>query len=120
MKCIFVQTSVFVADWAQLKLDDDDLRELERLIMERGESAPIIRGAGGARKIRFSPTSRGSGKSGAFRVIYGWFPDVAQVYLFLVYGKNRQGNLSADERDMCRELMSRIAKALKNREDRKR
>jgi hypothetical protein len=115
LKCVFVQSSVFTDDWAALNLDDDDLRELEILIMERGETAPRIRGAGGARKIRFSPSRTHRGKSGAYRVIYGWFPDAAQVHLFLAYGKNEQAELSAAERAACRELTHRIATVLATR-----
>lgn len=115
MKCVFVRSSVFTRRWAELKLDDDDLSELEVLIMQRGESAPLIRGAGGTRKIRFSPSSRAGGKSGGYRVIFGWFPDAAQVHLFLVYGKNEQAELTAAERDACRQLMQRIAASLRGR-----
>jgi hypothetical protein len=117
LKCVFVQSSVFANDWAALKLDDDDLRELEILIMERGETAPRIRGAGGARKIRFSPSRRRGGKSGAYRVIYGWFPDAAQVHLFLAYGKNEQAELTSEERAACRQLMRQIAAILQTRRE---
>jgi len=104
---------MFTSDWRRLRLDDDDLSELEILIMQRGDSAPMIKGTGGARKIRFSPSSRPSGKSGAYRVIYGWFPNAAQAHLFLAYGKSEQGELTAEERDACRQLMQRIGAALR-------
>lgn len=113
MRCVFVQSSIFTQDWKALKRSDEDLQELEALIMDRGGSAPAIRGTGGARKIRFSPSSRAAGKSGGYRVIYGWFERAAQAHLFLVYGKNQQAELTADERKLCKQLMERIEAVLR-------
>lgn len=104
--------------WRELHLSDDDLRELENLIMEREMSAPVIRGTGGARKIRFAPVSARRGKSGAYRVIFGWFPQVQHLYLFLVYGKGERAEISEADRKACRMLMERIAAGYQKRRER--
>lgn len=74
----------------------------------------VVAGTGGLRKMRFAPPSRRTGKSGAFRVIYGYFPQFAHVYLILIYGKNEQDNLTADEKSACRGLIAEIIALLKS------
>ena len=56
-----------------------------------------------------------TGKSGAFRVIYGYFPRYAHVYLFLLYGKNEQGDLTAQEKRQCSQLVREISHLLEER-----
>ena len=53
----FVQMSAFVRGWDQLGLNDDDLRSLERQILESPTGAPVVAGTGGLRKARFAPPS---------------------------------------------------------------
>jgi hypothetical protein len=70
MKMTFGQSSLFVAAWRQLRLTDDDLRELERQLMQSPAGGAVIQGTGGLRKMRFAPPSRGSGKRGGLRICY--------------------------------------------------
>jgi hypothetical protein len=108
----FVQVSTFVSDWRRNRLGDDDLRVLESELLRRPEAGSTVGGTGGLRKMRFAPPSRHTGKSGAFRVVYGYFPRFAHVYLILMYGKNEQANLSADEKAECRKLVRQIEELL--------
>ncbi|MFT3785556.1 MAG: hypothetical protein QM770_05255 [Tepidisphaeraceae bacterium] len=110
-----MQTPIFLDDWENLSLDDADLRDLENLLMQNLTAGRVIRGTGGARKIRFAPAGRGKGKSGAVRVIYGYFPEFAHVCLFLAYGKDEQADLSANERALCEQLMQAINRGLRKR-----
>jgi len=104
----FVQLSPFVSDWKRLGLGDDDLRALEAELLKRPDAGPIIGGTGGLRKLRFAPPSRSGGKSGATRVIYGLFRGHKTVYLFLLYRKNEQGNLTPKQKIQCRKLVNEI------------
>jgi hypothetical protein len=96
-----------------LKLKDDDLRALENVIAEQPERDPVMAGTGGLRKIRFAPASWGSGKSGAIRVGFAFFPVVSRIYLVTVFRKNEKGNLSQAEKKGIKELLARLARALR-------
>lgn len=57
----------------------------------------LIRGTGGARKLRWARVGRG--KSGGVRVIYYFHSDNAPIYLFTIYGKGEKVDLTDDERN---------------------
>jgi hypothetical protein len=65
-----LQSATFVAEWRAARLDDDDLRALEALLLENPERGPVMSGTGGLRKLRYAPPSWHIGKSGATRVGY--------------------------------------------------
>jgi hypothetical protein len=68
--------------------------ELEQLIAKAPQSAPIIRGTGGLRKIRFAPPSRHQGKSGAMRVGFTVFPAKAAIIVVAMFAKNDAANFT--------------------------
>lgn len=72
----------------------------------------VMRSTGGVRKIRFGPPSRGSGKSGGYRVCYLYFPAHEIVYFVLIFPKNEQPNLTAEQEKACRVLAKQIEHAL--------
>ena len=115
MQLSFVQLAVFVSDWRRLALTDEDLQALEELLLQRGKSGPVIPGTGGFRKIRFAPPSWRSGKSGAARVIYAYFFEIEWVVLFLIYGKNEQGNLTPKQKQAAREWIASFKRRLADR-----
>jgi hypothetical protein len=45
-------------------------------------------------------------------VCYAWFEKQATVGLFLIYPKNEQDNLTADDEAGCRQLIRRMQEAL--------
>ena len=104
----FVQFEAFVAKWRRLKLTDEDLQELERLVMERPDRAPLVQGTGGLRKLRFAPPSWYRGKSGAIRVCYVHFPDMAQCHFLFFFGKDEQPNLSAAQKAELKKLIAGV------------
>jgi len=93
----FVQFPMFLREWQRLRLGDEDLRALERELIDSPEKAPVIERTGGLRKLRFSPPGSGRGKSGAYRVCYAHFPAYGTIALFVVFGKNERSDLSAAE-----------------------
>jgi hypothetical protein len=111
----FVQLSPFVSDWRRMRLTDEDLSGLEAELLRRPNAGPVIAGTAGLRKLRFAPRSWARGKRGAARVVYGWFPDHATVYLFLLYGKNEQADLMPREKRQCRDLVAQIRRLLDHR-----
>jgi hypothetical protein len=93
----FVQFPSFLRDWHRLGLDDDVMGALERELINAPGKAPVIRHAGGLRKLRFAPPGSGRGKSGACRICYAYFPAYGTVALFAAFDKNERSDLSPDE-----------------------
>lgn len=112
---MIIQLASFVDDFRDLKLTDDDLRALERLIGEKPETGRSIVGTGGLRKVRFAPPSWNTGKRGATRVCYAWFMAARHVYLFTIYSKNEQGNLSPSDKAYYRSVLQALDRSLKAR-----
>lgn len=116
MKLALIQTAEFARRWRQLGLTDEDAQELEAAVMERPMIGEVMRGTGGLRKMRFSPSRWKSGKSGALRIGYAYFPAFEQVWFLTAFPKNVQANLSAAERAVVRVTIEAIQRWLGQRE----
>lgn len=66
--------------------------------MRGPRSAPLIRGTGGLRKLRFSRRREQIGKRGGARVCYAYFEKHRTVLLVMAYGKDEKDDLSATEK----------------------
>jgi hypothetical protein len=95
----FVWFPAFLRDWERLGLDAEDLRSLEFAILMEPTRAPVIKGTGGLRKLRFSGRKSTRGKSGANRVCYVYFPEFGTIALAVVFGKNEKDDLSPVDRN---------------------
>ena len=87
----FVETPIFTDAIVRL-VDDEQYRRLQVALMLRPEQGPVIRGAGGLRKVRWAKP--GAGKRGGIRIIYYWAPGEAAFYMLYAYSKNEQGDLT--------------------------
>lgn len=108
----FVDLAPFDRAWKQLGLDDDDHAALEEQILAAPTRHPIIRGTEGLRKIRFSPRSWNTGKSGAIRVLYVIFAVHGTILLVTAYPKNEKSTLTAAETRTINDLIRRAGSAL--------
>jgi hypothetical protein len=113
VRLTLAQSSVFVADWRALRLNDEDLRLLEHQLMAAPDAGAVMAGTGGLRKLRFAPASRSGGKSGGMRVCYLYLPEHELVFLVTVFAKNEKANLAADEKAAFRKLIETIKLGLK-------
>ena len=102
----FVQLPGFAADWNDLGLDDEDLRELELLILKKPQAGVVVAGTGGLRKVRFSPSSWRRGKSGAIRVGYVGLIHFGTIVLLAAFAKNEQANFSPAERNAIKQILA--------------
>jgi len=91
---LVVETPVFTRRVLKL-LTDDDYRLLQHEVVARPDVGNIIRGSGGLRKVRWAATGRG--KRGGVRVIYYWAVDRETILMLLIYGKNEQDDLTAEQ-----------------------
>jgi hypothetical protein len=96
----FVETPVFTSV-IRRHLDDEHYRRLQIALMLRPEQGPVIRGAGGLRKVRWA--APGGGKRGGLRVIYYWAASERTFYMIYAYTKAEQGDLTATQtRELAR------------------
>jgi mRNA-degrading endonuclease RelE of RelBE toxin-antitoxin system len=91
---VFVETPIFSRRVAQF-MDDDDFATLQATLAVRPDAGALIKGSGGMRKLRWADSGRG--KRGGLRVIYYWWVAKDRISLLMVYPKNEQDDLTADQ-----------------------
>lgn len=104
----FVYTEPFRKCWKAMGLSEDDLKKLEKILLENPQLGDVIEGTGGARKMRIQIENRG--KSGGGRVIYVDVFEKEKLYFLLAYPKNVQDNLTPDQKKQVRKLVEAIKK----------
>jgi hypothetical protein len=98
----FIETPTFTRVMTQM-IDDDSYRELQSSLMVQPEKGPLIRGAHGARKLRWQKA--GGGKRGGIRVIYFWSLTEEAFYMLYAYAKSRQGDLTPAQTKLLGDLI---------------
>lgn len=100
MKRSITQTRVFERELGALikrrRLLKRDFEDFKSTLCKNPEEGDLIVGTGGVRKTRLKSPSKG--KSGSFRVCYFYDSEREEIFLLLIYSKNEQENLSADEK----------------------
>ena len=81
---------------AGVLLSEDARREMEAAIVAAPDVAPIVRGTGGIRKLRWAGS--GPGKRGGIRAIYFWCAAPGAVYMLTAYAKTDRDDLTAADR----------------------
>lgn len=101
----------FDKQWKAMGFSDKDLQALqEELTLDPGKGV-LMQGTGGLRKIRVASDSQG--KSGGARVCYVDFAACERIYLITAYSKNVKDNLSKEERNTIKSLISILGGAMK-------
>ena len=70
------------------------------------EAAPVIRGTGGIRKLRWAGSGRG--KRGGIRAIYFWRTSAEAIYMLTAYAKADREDLTAADRRALVRLVTAI------------
>jgi hypothetical protein len=89
-------------------LNDNDLLEVQLELLENPKKGDIIKGTGGARKLRYA--IRGKGKSGGARIIYVDIIYTEQIHLLLCYPKSVKTDLTNDEEKSIRAIINNLTK----------
>ena len=111
MTRIFVELPLFRSKWDGFGLNDEDLRRLQMELLEDPKVGDVMKGTGGVRKMRFAFEHQG--KSGGIRVIYVDFEVYEKIYLLTAYTKNEKENLTKDERNEIKKLITVLENQLK-------
>ncbi len=104
MKAVFAELPAFERHLAGY-LDDDGFRNLQDDLMRDPTAGDLIEGTGGLRKVRHADSRRGKGKRGGLRVIYYWWKQGSQFWLFTLYDKDALDDLSPKERKALKQRL---------------
>ena len=108
----FIELPIFKSRWKELGLDDDALLKLQISLLADPKIGEVMQGTGGVRKMRFAFEHHG--KSGGARVIYVDFEVYEKIYLITAYTKNEKDNLTKEERNQIKKLISILERQLED------
>ena len=97
MDAVFKELPAFHKNRAAY-LTDEEYRQFQISLMAMPTAGQVIKGAGGLRKIRVGDSRRNKGKRGGLRVIYYWYLDISQFWLFAIYDKDEMTDLTKDQK----------------------
>ena len=103
-----IETPEFVLQ-AKKCLSDVSKDEFISHIARNPTDGDLIRGTGGARKIRWA--SEHKGKSGGIRVIYYYHNKKIPIFLFTAYAKSKTENITTLECQKLKEIIKNLVKA---------
>ena len=99
---VIVETPIFTRQIDRL-LTPESYRQLQLTLSDDPLRAPVIRGSGGLRKIRWAV--RGRGKRGGARVIYYYAPAPDLLLLLLAYEKTERDDLTPQQLRTLRQIV---------------
>lgn len=110
---LFMQTVVltptFERQAQRVGLTDSEVLEIAACIAADPLAGDLIKGSGGARKLRHARS--GSGKSGGYRTIHFFGGDDIPIFLLAIIDKRERANLSKAEVNDLAVILSQIADA---------
>lgn len=101
----FIETSYFTRHVYEI-LTDDEYTNFQDYLADHPDAGDVIPDTGGMRKIRIA--SGGKGKRGGSRVIYYWQDTNFMIFLMAIYAKNRQIDLTVDQKRVLRTLLEEM------------
>jgi len=113
MQAVFVELPAFDR-YREDYLDDDAYGRLQKALMEFPEAGDVIEGTGGLRKLRLGDPRRRKGKRGGLRVIYYYWVDGPEFWLYTLYDKDEMADLTPKQRTALKELLKEELKMRRN------
>src|SRR5713101_7369402 len=92
---------------------DDVLLEIQNDLLENPKRGPVIEGTSGVRKSRATDPTRGKGKSGGFRYMYYYIERDGQIFLPMIFSKNEQADLTAQQKKLLTQAILGLREARK-------
>nr|WP_233149195.1 type II toxin-antitoxin system RelE/ParE family toxin [Shimwellia pseudoproteus] len=100
----FIETTIFTRQIKQIATDDE-LKELQKELIESPYKGDLIQKTGGLRKIRMATGNQG--KSGSARVIY-FLATAEVIYLVMAYPKSTKDSITDAEKAELKKLTQRL------------
>jgi hypothetical protein len=107
-----IETPDYLADAKDAGMTDAERKRVIDTLAKEPQSGDMIKGTGGARKIRFG--RHGQGKSGGYRVIFYFSGEDVPVFLLNVFSKGDRVDLSQAERNELRIELAGLANDYRN------
>jgi len=101
-----IETEAYQRSAIASGLSEQERLEISNFVSANPSAGVIMKGTGGARKIRFA--GRGKGKSGGYRVITYYAADDVPVFLLDLFAKGDAVNLTKAERNELREILASL------------
>ena len=100
----FIETPMFTRQIKQIATDEE-LRELQKTLIESPDKGDLIQKTGGLRKVRMATGNQG--KSGSARVIY-FLATTEVIYLVMAYPKSTKDSLTDAEKAALKMLTQQL------------
>ena len=110
MKALFVELPAFQR-YRTDYWDDETFTTFQQYLLLQPHAGDVIQGTGGLRKVRYQDPGRSKGKRGGVRVIYYWWLGGAQFWLFTLYGKDVQDDLTPAQKKVLKQMLETEIKA---------
>ena len=102
-------TDPFLRDAKAAGLDDEELMNIASIIAADPTAGKLVRGTGGARKLRFP--RRGGGKSDGYRTVHYFGGEDVPVFMIALVDKASREDLTQTQRNELADVLPRIADA---------
>lgn len=106
MKAVFVEMPVFEKCRSDY-LNDDEYLELQNGLLKAPKKGEVIQGSGGLRKIRWVDARRGKGKRSGTRIIYYYYIDGPQFWMFTIYDKDEVTDLTKEQKKALKKMLDK-------------
>ncbi|MEL6065133.1 MULTISPECIES: type II toxin-antitoxin system RelE/ParE family toxin [unclassified Methylobacterium] len=100
-------TDTFEADAAGAGLSEEEIDAMVQWLSSNPLAGAVMKGTGGARKVRFA--GKGKGKSGGYRTIHYYGGDDVPLFLLALVDKGERDNLSKAERNALADELAELA-----------
>lgn len=109
----FVETISFTKKVDNLGIDV--LYAIQNDLLKDPHRGSTVAGTGGAKKARTADPERGKGKRGGVRYMYFYFEEVQVIYLLLLYGKDKQDDLTKEQEKIVKGFVNKARANIKER-----
>lgn len=100
-------TPVFERQAKAAGVDEAEVDEMIACLAANPRAGAVMKGTGGARKVRFA--GKQGGKSGAYRTIHYFGGDDVPVFLLGLIDKGKQDNLSDEQKARLADRLPKLA-----------
>ncbi len=104
-----IETPTYLRQCKETGVTEAERLAIVDVIAADPQAGSVIKGTGGARKVRIA--REGKGKSGGYRVITFYADAETPVFLLSILSKGQRADLSQAERNALRTILGKIAGA---------